>query len=236
MMESVAFNESNLIEEEDYVLVNANESSSNMEIDEEELSYDAEDDFVIFSLSAVGDKASTNGNSKQSSLSTSVISLEGCEDKFGDEIDDLLMKLEENPGDHLINLDESKNDRKSHSETETSTNPDEIKTTEWTQKTDKTGKAHTMDITAKQESSVCGSRLSNKKRRKRLKMMKKAAAAAEAAASLEAMRQKEPLSLSPSKTVRKGKLLKSKKAHHNANIAVICATESLSQYREKHNV
>lgn len=236
MMESVAFNETNLVEDEDYVLVNTDESSSIMEIDDEELSYEDDDDYVIFSLPAVGDRGSTNGSSKQSSLSTSVISLEGCEDKFGDEIDDLLMKLEKTPGNHLMNLDESKIDSKSQIETEASSHPNEIKTKERIQQTDQTGKAHTAEITTKQESNVCGSRLSNKKRRKRLKMMKKATAAAEAAASLQVMRQKNPLSSSPSKSVRKGKLFKSKKLHNNANIAVICATESLSEYREKHNI
>jgi len=233
MMESVAFNESNLIEEEDYVLVHAGESNMSMNSNDE-VSYEDDGDFVIFSLPSTGNNLGTNENLKEENLGSSVISSEGCKNKFGEEIDDLLMKLEKSPGDHLIDNDEVESNPSRTDENETPTpsviNPKEIQIRE----VGKSMNFYPKETNTEQESIVCGSRLSNKKRRKRLKMMKKAAAAAEAAASLEAMRRKVSLTPVVVKSTKKGKIVKTYKVNNHAKLAVICATESLSEYREKH--
>lgn len=234
MMESVAFNDSHIVEEEDYVFVNENDMDMNMDVDGE-YCYEDDDDFVVFtSPSIVGrDDFQTEISSKQLHTSSSVISLEGCDENLTEEMEDLLMKLESSPGDNLSEF-EGLSDDKSDTEPEISVDRGNSPAEQSSSQKD----AQRKDLDIKQETNSCGSRLSNKKRRKRLKLQKKAQAAAEAAANLAAMRANPSLPTSSSKASRpkKSKLTKSKKVHNSASVAVGCVTESLSEYREKHNI
>ena len=82
------------------------------------------------------------------------------------------------------------------------------------------------------------SRTSNKKRRKKLKLMKKAVAAANAAQALaERSSRAASRSVNPTPQKSNGGLQKKLKGNRSnkkiANIAVACATETLSAYREE---
>ncbi|CAB9501011.1 expressed unknown protein [Seminavis robusta] len=86
-----------------------------------------------------------------------------------------------------------------------------------------------------------GGRMSNKKRRKKMKLMKKAAAAAMAAAALSeassgaVVKHSTPPSPSSSRTSSGKSSPKASSSRYNkkrvANIAVACATETLSSYK-----
>ena len=226
-MVNIEFDDYHMIEDEDYVLIDENNSNSRMDIDFETYSYKDEDDFVVFSVPCTheGEDTETKNISKQMNVSSSVVSLEGYDSKFRNEIDNLLTKLENAPGDNISNFDDKKKE---------ASNADD------NSEASKGILSQPAEEMEPQQSfkkeSKCGSRLSNKKRRKRLKMMKKAAAAAEAAALLEEMRQKAASSKSSPKTARKPKVMKSKKVHDSSSLAVNCVTESLNEYRKKHNL
>jgi hypothetical protein len=83
----------------------------------------------------------------------------------------------------------------------------------------------------------CKSRLSNKKRRKKMKLMKKAVAAAAAAATLSDLSRKisaSPMSTTTTSTTRKqGEVTIPMKGGKKANVAVSCAHESLASYRHE---
>jgi hypothetical protein len=85
------------------------------------------------------------------------------------------------------------------------------------------------------QDAVTLSRASNKKRRKTLKLMKKAKAAASAAQSLsEKARAAARSNLCPQKASKsKMRTPGSRSSKKVANIAVACATETLSAYREE---
>eukprot|EP00568_Trieres_chinensis_P001202 CAMPEP_0183309516 /NCGR_PEP_ID=MMETSP0160_2-20130417/25388_1 /TAXON_ID=2839 ORGANISM="Odontella Sinensis, Strain Grunow 1884" /NCGR_SAMPLE_ID=MMETSP0160_2 /ASSEMBLY_ACC=CAM_ASM_000250 /LENGTH=322 /DNA_ID=CAMNT_0025473557 /DNA_START=78 /DNA_END=1046 /DNA_ORIENTATION=- len=87
------------------------------------------------------------------------------------------------------------------------------------------------------------SRLSNKKRRKKVKMLKKAAAAAAATVALTQQQSGTvtPPSPTPENSTKqpRNKVAKNRtkqKPSHIGNLAVSCATESLSSYRQEHNL
>lgn len=81
------------------------------------------------------------------------------------------------------------------------------------------------------------SRISNKKRRKKMKLMKKAAAAAAAAAALSEMTLSGRAMSKPSKVAAPKKKSKGNPSRFQskrvANIAVACATESISAYKDE---
>mmetsp|Transcript_3676 Transcript_3676/g.5410 ORF Transcript_3676/g.5410 Transcript_3676/m.5410 type:complete len:298 (+) Transcript_3676:85-978(+) len=86
---------------------------------------------------------------------------------------------------------------------------------------------------------IGGSRLSNKKRRKKMKLMKKAAAAATAAAALAEMKVDPPPAIQQNSVISRPKSKsrsKSKRKGQRSNIAVVCATESIAQYRDEHKL
>jgi len=87
--------------------------------------------------------------------------------------------------------------------------------------------------------SIGKSRPSNKKRRKKMKLMKKASAAAAAAAALSDM--KTSISHTQNNSLiqnnrRRQQTKKSKKRTNSSSLAVNCATESLEEYRNQHNI
>ncbi len=105
------------------------------------------------------------------------------------------------------------------------------------------GSANASTAAATSETKQSGhSRLSNKKRRKKLKKQKKAAAAAAAAEALEASKKPKdsnpatatkssaPVVTVPVATHLSPRYSKKKQA---ANIAVLCAAQSLAQYRQE---
>lgn len=99
--------------------------------------------------------------------------------------------------------------------------------------------------TATLSNAVAGhSRLSNKKRRKKIKKQKKAAAAAAAVQSLAAQSHKTSItettsavtkktSTSSSTSVNHKKTTSSSSSSARTSIAVLCATQSLAQYRQE---
>lgn len=94
---------------------------------------------------------------------------------------------------------------------------------------------HTFDDVKKVQNAqpVHLSRASNKKRRKQLKLMKKAQAAANAVQTLEE-KANRAANFAPEKAFKsKGKPLGSRSPKKIANIAVVCATETLSAYRQE---
>mmetsp|Transcript_4050 Transcript_4050/g.7772 ORF Transcript_4050/g.7772 Transcript_4050/m.7772 type:complete len:296 (+) Transcript_4050:102-989(+) len=84
--------------------------------------------------------------------------------------------------------------------------------------------------------SLCpsASRLSNKKRRKKIKQQKKAAAAAAAAEALAAANSRLKQANTPTVNVASTSAKQKKKCNATAtSIAVLCATQSLTQYRQE---
>lgn len=217
MMESIALNESQMVEPDtEYVIVDADD----MEMDDED-DYDYCDD--VFPK-----------ESPMNSCSFSVDSVESDDIHSALELETLKEETEERGGASTVSLDGSDvttNDMKIPTDKEMSEPKPTVESLMSTEIRDdnegeRTGK----------EAKDASSRLSNKKRRKKMKLMKKAAAAAAAAAALAEIsrggtptRHAKPSKMQSTKPNRSSK----KKV---SNFAVACATQTLSEFRKEHNV
>jgi hypothetical protein len=109
-------------------------------------------------------------------------------------------------------------------------------TLSYAQSIDPSGESRGDFVSSTKDDAVTMSRISNKKRRKKLKIMKKAAATASAAQALsERARAAAWAKLASAQKVRQEtkKQTGSRSSKKVANIAVACAAETISSYRQE---
>mmetsp|Transcript_37197 Transcript_37197/g.111362 ORF Transcript_37197/g.111362 Transcript_37197/m.111362 type:complete len:256 (-) Transcript_37197:291-1058(-) len=243
MMQSIALTESNMVHDDEYVIVQADD----MDLDDDS-SYDDCDEDLKVRLSPLPSVYSEGNSSKgyipndlealiEDSVTASIVSLEDVENSK-EEADDggvAAMEME------VVEDDENEGS-KDHSEATPSscikaTDETEFKSTTPTEPISKDDKPMEQP---KLLAPGGHNRLSNKKRRKKVKMLKKAAAAAAATAALAEMNKASIPPTSPIRNVQKTRNSSStkikKQQSHGNNLAVACATESLESYRHDHNL
>jgi hypothetical protein len=236
MMESVALNESHIIENFDFVLVEPEDLDDNMDVDED--SYDYCDDAI--SMLSVENPSSLSVCSDVQSFDPTVFEVDTNKElkperrprliSFGNDEDEARIRSErfqasvETLDEQVAQEDTSEVSSVTESNDEkTAVEPENNEAIVENQVTDK---PMDTDHVPDRSMDTVASRLSNKKRRKKTKLMKKAAAAAAAAAAITA-------GIVPSPP--REKRVKTPKAtrHRNktSNLAVACANETLEAYR-----
>jgi len=232
MMESIALNESQIVVEmeTDFVIVEADE----MEIDDDE-QYDLCDD--VFSTDAPLQSSSVSVGSSDIYSIEQALELETLDEEENE------VRGSGHPrGVSVVSLEDAIGEpEKKCSEEDVvitasdppSVDPPVAMELQHEEKDEERGDDDEM-IKAKEVS-----RLSNKKRRRKAKQMKKAAAAAAAALALAEISKgggtptkKTSIPSKPRQTSKSSRSSKKKLP----NLAVACATESLSDFREKHNI
>lgn len=229
MMESVALNESHVIEDIDYVLVERENNDGNIVVDED--TYDYCDDVV--SMLSVEHPSSLSICSDLPSVDPTVFDVDPTKEvkpeprprliSFGNEEDEAQIRSERFQAS-VKTLDEQDSQEGSSGESTVSSMA-ESNAEKTAIELEKNEPIAEKQVPSKPMDTV-GSRLSNKKRRKKLKLMKQAAAAAAAAAALSGAFVPPPPSAKPRKAP---KTTRSKKKI--SNVAVACATESMEAYR-----
>lgn len=240
MMESVALNESHVIENFDFVLVEPENIDDNMNVDED--SYDYCDDAI--SMFSVENPSSLSIYSDLPSVDPTVFEVDNNNKElkrerrprlisFGNDEDEARIRSERFQSS-VGTLDERMAQEGTYEESTVSSmaesNEEEITVepggNEPIVENQVPNKPMDMDQVPDKIMDMVGSRLSNKKRRKKMKLMKKAAAAAAAAAAISG-------SIVPSppreKRVKTPKASRPKKK--TSNLAVACASETLEAYR-----
>lgn len=231
MMKSIALTESNIVDDDSFIMVDP--TSLNIMDDD---SYVYCDDVSHTSSPLISTGFSHCSTTLTSDIvwddSTMIVS-DGEDEREDDDITNLPKKVEilmpkcEQPKDDNV--------RPIKNSTE---NSKKVTISEETQK-------EIEQRTSSTQGQMVKSRMSNKKRRKKMKLMKKAAAAAAAAEALaqaeanknsESSSDSDHVEESRSRQVKKSKKKVQTTSSPNANLAVTCATESLADYRDKHNI
>jgi hypothetical protein len=239
MMESVALNESHVIENFDFVLVEPENIDDNMGVDED--SYDYCDDAI--SMLSVENPSSLSVCSDLPSVDPAFFEVDTNKElktkrrprliSFGNDEDEARIRSERFQAS-IENLDEQMAQEGTSEESTVSSmaESNDEKTAVEPQNNEPIvedqvpDKPMDTDQVPDKIMDMVGSRISNKKRRKKMKLIKKAAAAAAAAAAIST-------SIVPSppreRRVKTPKATRPKKK--TSNIAVACASETLEAYR-----